>query len=66
MQAKHVWKNRQHRRKVLVSNDQYLRASTVKMKDQEPVIKMVKPVNQATEMAMAELKRERDALKRKT
>ena len=66
MPAKHVWKNRQHRRMVLVPNDQYLWASTVKMKDQEPVIKMVTPVNQATEMAMAELKREQDALERKT
>ena len=66
MPAKHVWKNRQQRRMVLVPYDQYLRASTVKMKDQEPVIKMVTPVDQATEMAMAELKRERDALQRKT
>ena len=66
MPAKHIWKNRQHRRMVLVPNDQYLRASTVKMKDQEPVIKMVTPVDQATEMAMVQLKRERDALQRKT
>ena len=38
--AKHVWKNRQHHhRMVLISNDQYLRVSTIKMKDREPVIK---------------------------
>ena len=30
--ANHVWKNTQNRRMVLVPNDQYLRASTVKMK----------------------------------
>ena len=64
--AKHVWKKKQNRRVVLVPNDQYQRAQTIKMKDQEPVIKMVTPVEQATEMAMAELKRERDALQRKT
>ena len=65
MPAKHVWKNRQHRRMVLVPKDQYIKASTVKMKDQEPVIKMVTSVDQATEMAMTELKREQDALRRK-
>ena len=67
--AKHIWKNRQNRRMVLVPNDQYQRvmaAQTVKMKEREPVIKMVKPVEQATEMAMPELKREWDALFRKT
>ena len=63
--ANHVWRNRQNRPMVLVPNDQYLRASYVKMKDQEPVIKMVTPVEQATEMAMDELKRERNAPQRK-
>ena len=43
-----------------------MEAQTAKTKDQEPVIKMVTPVDQATEMAMAELKREWDALQRKT
>ena len=51
MSAKHVWKNRQNLRTVLVHDDQYQRAQTVKMKDQEPVIKIVTPVEQATEMA---------------
>ena len=43
-----------------------MEAQTAKTKDQKPMIKMVTPVDQATEMAMAELKRERDALQRKT
>ena len=60
--AKHLWENRHNNQMDLIPNDQYLWASNVKMKDQEPVIKMVTPVDQATEMAMAELKRERDAL----
>ena len=56
-----------NRQMVLVPDNQYLRVPTVKMmKDQEPVIKMVTPIEQATEMAMAELKRERDVLQRKT
>ena len=63
--AKHIWKNRWNRRLVLVPHDQYRRALTVKIKDQKPVIKMVTPVEQATEMVMAELKRERNALKPK-
>ena len=60
--AKHVWKKRQDGRMVLVPNNQYQRAQTINMRDQEPVLKMVTPVEQATEMAMAELKRERVAL----
>ena len=63
--AKHIWKNRQNRRMVLEPHDQYRRALTVKTKDRKPVIKMVTPVEQATEMVMAELKRERDLLKSK-
>ena len=63
--AKHILKNRQNRRLVLVPHDQYRRALTVKMKDRKLVIKMVTPVEQATEMVMAELKREWDALKQK-
>ena len=63
--AKHIWKNRQNHRLALVPHDQYQRALTVKMKDRKPVIKMVTPVEQATEMVMAELKREWDALKPK-
>ena len=43
-----------------------MEAQTAKTKDQEPVIKMVTPVDQATEMAMAELKREWDALQKIT
>ena len=63
--AKHIWKNRQNHRLALVPHDQYQRALTVKMKDRKPVIKMVTPVEQATEMVMTELKREWDALKPK-
>ena len=63
--AKHIWKNRQNRRLVLEPHDQYRRALTVMTKDREPVIKMVTPVEQVTEMVMAELKRERDSLKSK-
>ena len=63
--TKHIWKNRQNRRLVLVPHDQYRRALTVKMKDRKPVIKMVTPVEHAIEMAMAELKRDWDALKPK-
>ena len=50
---------------VLVPSDRYQRAQTVKIKNQEPVIKMVTSVEQATEIAMAELKRVLDALKKK-
>ena len=64
--TKHVRKNRQNLRMVPVPTDQYQRTQTVKMKDQEPVIKMVTPIEQATEMAMTELKRELEALQRKT
>ena len=66
LQAKHIWWNRQQRRMVLVPYDEYPRvmeAKTVKMKEQKPVIKMVTPFAQAAEMAMSEIKRQRDALK---
>ena len=63
--AKHIWKNRQNRRLVLEPHDQYGRALTVMTKDRKHVIKMVTPVEQSTEMVMAELKRERDSLKSK-
>ena len=65
--AKHVWKNRQ-KRMVQVPYDVYqrvMKAKTVKMKDQKPVIKMVTHFAQAAEMAMSEIKRQRDALKPK-
>ena len=49
--SKHLWESN---RMVLVSKDQYQRAmeaQTVKMEDQEPVIKMVYPVtHEAAEM----------------
>ena len=67
--AKHLWENRHNNQMDLIPYDLYKRimeAQTAKTKDQEPVIKMVTPVDQATEMAMAELKREWDALQRKT
>ena len=50
---------------VLVPYEQYQRVievQTNKIKDQKPMMKMVAPVAQATEMAMAEIKRECDAV----
>ena len=41
-------------------------AQTAKTKDQNPVIKMVTPVEQATEMVKSEIKREREMAKNKT
>ena len=68
--AKHIWKSRQNRRMVLAPNDEYQRvmeAQTSKMKDLKPVIKMVTPVAQVTEMATSEIKRQQDDLsQRKT
>ena len=67
--AKHLWENRHNNQMDLIPYDldkRIMEAQTAKTKDQEPVIKMVTPVDQATEMAMAELKREWDALQRKT
>ena len=67
--AKHLWENRHNNQMNLIPYDQdkrIMEAQTAKTKDQKPMIKMVTPVDQATEMAMAELKRERDALQRKT
>ena len=43
-----------------------MEAQTAKTKDQRPVIKMVTPVEQATEMVMSEIKREREMAKNKT
>ena len=65
---KHAWKNRQNRRMALVPYYEYQRvmeAQIFMMKDQKPVIKMVTSVAQAIEMAMSEIKRQRDALKPK-
>ena len=67
--AKHLWENRHNNQMDLIPYDldkRIMEAQTAKTKDQEPVIEMVTPVDQATEMAMAELKREWDALQRKT
>ena len=61
--AKHLWENRHNSQKDLIPYDQEKRimeAQTVKTKDQKPVIKMVTPVEQATEMARSEIKRERE------
>ena len=63
--AKHLWENRHNNQMNLIPYDQdkrIMEAQTAKTKDQKPMVKMVTPVDQATEMAMAELKRERDAL----
>ena len=61
-----LYSARQDHGMVLVPSDQYQRAQTVKIKDQESVIKMVTPDEQATEMAMAKLKRVWDAVKKHT
>ena len=42
-----------------------MEAISVNMEDQKPVAEMVPSVTQATEIAMSEIKRERDALKLK-
>ena len=66
--AKQLWENRHNNQMDLIPYDQdkkIMETQIAKTKDQKPVIKMVTPVDQATEMAMAELKRERDALQRK-
>ena len=67
--AKHLWENRHNNQMYIIPYDQdkrIIETQIAKTKDQKPVIKMVTTVDQATEMTMAELKRERDALQRKT
>ena len=64
--AKHLWENRHNNQMNLKPYDQdkrVMETQIAKTKDEKPVIKMVTPVDQATEMA--ELKRERGALQRK-
>ena len=66
--ANHLLENMHNNQMDLIPydrNKRIMEAQTDKTEDQEPVIKMVTPVDQATEMAMADLKRERDALQRK-
>ena len=43
-----------------------MEAQTAKTKDQKPVIKMVTPVEQATEIIKSEIKREHEMAERKT
>ena len=43
-----------------------MEAQTAKTKNQGPVIKMVTPVEQATEMVKSEIKRDREMAKNKT
>ena len=67
--GKHLWENRHNNQMDLIPYDQdkrIMEAQTVKTKDQKPVIKMVTPVEQATEMSRSEIKREREMAKRKT
>ena len=67
--AKHLWENRHNNQMDLIPYDQdkrIMEAQTVKTKDQRPVIKMVTPVAQATEMSRSEIKREREMAKSKT
>ena len=67
--AKHLWENRHNNQMNLIPYDQdkrIMEAQTAKTKDQRPVIKMVTPVEQATEMARSEIKREREMAKSKT
>ena len=67
--TKHLWENRHTNQMVLIPYDQdkrIMEAQTSKTKDQKPVIKMVTPVEQATEMARSEIKRECEMAKSKT
>ena len=56
--AKHLWEHRHNNQMDLIPYDQdkrIMEAHTAKSKDQKPVIKMVTPVEQATEMAKSEI-----------
>ena len=67
--AKQLWENRHNNQMDLIPYDQakmIMEAQTAKTKDQRPVIKMVTPVEQATEMVKSEIKREREMAKNKT
>ena len=67
--AKHLWENRHNNQMDHIPYDQdkrIMEAQTVKTKDQKPVIKMVTPVEQATEITRSEIKREREMAKSKT
>ena len=67
--AQHLWENRHNNQMDLIPYDQdqrIMEAQTARTKDQRPVIKMVTPVEQATEMARSEIKREREMAKSKT
>ena len=64
--AKQLWENRHSNQMDLIPYDQtkmIMEAQTAKTKDQRPVIKMVTPVEQATEMVKSEIKREREMAK---
>ena len=67
--AKDLWENRHNNKMDLIPYDQdkrTLEAQTAKTKDKKPVIKIVTPVEQATEMVKSEIKREREMAKNKT
>ena len=67
--AKHLWENRHNNQMDIIPYDQdkrIMEAQTAKTKDQNPVTKMVTPVEQATEMARSEIKTEREMAKSKT
>ena len=67
--AKHLWENRYNNQMNLIpyyQDKRIIETQIVKTKDQKPVIKMVTPVEQATEMARSKIKREREMAKSKT
>ena len=67
--TKHLWENRHNNQMNRIPYDQdkrIMEAQTAKIKDQQPVIKMVTPVEQATEMVKSEIKRECEMAKNKT
>ena len=67
--AKQLWENRHNNQMDLIPYDRakmIMEAQTAKTKNQGPVIKMVTPVEQATEMVKSEIKRDREMAKNKT
>ena len=67
--AKQLWENRHNNQMDLIPYDQdkrIMEAQTAKTKNQKPVITMLTLVQQATEMARSEIKREREMAKSKT
>ena len=67
--VKHLWENRHNNQMVLIPYDQdkrIMEAQTAKTKDKKTVIKMMTPLEQATEIARSEIKRECEMAKNKT